>query len=610
MDEPRRHPCALLRQWAVIAVLIILAYAPTFTGDFLLDDHVLVENNPFVRQGHSLGTYLSQEDGILDRNNWDDAFHTGYYRPLINLTYFIDYTLWGMNPAGFRASNLIFHILACCTLYIVLLRSCANPLAALGVSLLFALHPVNTESVSWIASRNNILATFFSLAAFYCHIDPRQNGRLFRQTLAVALFGLAIFCKEFGVMLLPVIFLYNRLRKDPKESPGNELIGYLPFMVVLAVYLWARTSATGSIVSQGAAYSMGWRIAFAPYLIAYHLSLICFPVGLHNFFVTYPEAFWSRELVYGLLVAGLLGALLWTFRRRHLFVFGVLSFLVGLFPILNIIPTASATLVAMRWVYFPFAFLCMALCPLAGKHGGKKTAIVIICAIVASGIYTYRLNRYHWHDEAAFFRNEVLVHRNNLYAGGLAEWYWKNGDRYRAETYFKKGIAAVPQMIETRINYAAMLIETGRSQEALVIIHKALGMTMSRKSRGGLYSNLGMALTRLNRLDEAVAALESAVGYTPDMPDILNNLGTVYGMRGEYEEAAAVLTRGLAKSPDSVGLKRNLAVTHIRAGDHRSAVEILSSIPAAERKRDPSIRALLREARAKSNAGAPSTEHR
>ena len=588
-----------------ISLGVVISYAPTLTGEFLLDDHVLIENNPFVKQGHSVAQYFSQEDGILDREDWDDEFHTGYYRPLINLTYFIDYRLWGMNPAGFRATNLVFHILTCCLLYLMLVRFGTGPLAALGVSLLFALHPANTEAVSWAAARNNILATLFSLSAFLCHTDTSLKGWLPRRILAVCFFALAVFSKEFGIMLLPMLFVYQRIKGHPRATFGHGIVEYLPFLAVLGAYIWARSLVTGSFAPSENAFGLGWRIAMAPYVAAYHLRLVLLPVGLHNFWVTYPKNLWGIESAYGFAMVVMVGLLVWRYRNRRFFVFGVLSFLVGIFPVLNIIPTASATLVAMRWVYFPFAFLCTAFCPLADNAINWKMVVVMVFAIVASGVSTFQLNRNHWHDDAGFFRNEVLLHQNDLYAGALAEIYWKTGDRHAAETYFKKGMAAVPRMMETRINYSAMLIEAGQPRKALDVIEKTLGKTMSRENKGGLYSNQGMALARLNRLEEAVSALERAVGYQPDSPDFLNNLGTVYGMRGEYEKALSVLTRGLSIDPDSVGLKKNLAVTHLRAGNHRAAVDVLESIPDAIRQIDPGLLALHRQALAEPGEGEP-----
>ncbi len=589
----------------IIGLSVVICYFPTFTGEFLLDDHVLIRNNPFIAERQSFQQYLSQEDGILDPNEWEEEFHTGYYRPLINLTYFIDYTIWGMNPVGFRISNLVFHLLACCVLYAILMQFCRNYQAALMLSLLFALHPVQTEAVSWVASRNNILATLFGLAAFACYTASAAGIRYaLLRTLAVLCFLISMFCKEFGVMLLPILFLYNRIQNTQKTTATCEFVGYLPFVAALIAYLLIRTHVTGSLVSPEAGHSLWWRIGFAPYLVSYNLSLLLFPVGLHNFLVVYPSAFWSVESVAGILIGILLSLLMWVFRKDTLVVFGLLSFLVGLFPVLNIIPTASATLIAMRWLYFPFAFLCVALGSLSTRTWGRKAAIVGVGILCILGWQTYQLNRDHWHDEPSFFKNEVERHQNLFYAGALAELHAQQGDFRRAEEYFKKGIDASPRMIETQINYSAMLIETGRFTEALNVIDAVLPLTMSKKNRGGLYSNQGLALARTGRLQEAISALEAALEYSPKGIDIIGNLGTVYGLTGAYEKAVAILKKGIAMDPDAMGLKQNLAATYLRTGAYGLAIDTLESLPADYRQRDPAIAALLETARTKARLGA------
>jgi hypothetical protein len=94
----------------VLGVLVVLAYFPTLTGDFILDDRPLIQNNSYVKAPQTPISYLSQEDGT----------GTGYYRPLINFTYWLDYKIWGMNGAGFRTSNLFYHLLACILFFFVL----------------------------------------------------------------------------------------------------------------------------------------------------------------------------------------------------------------------------------------------------------------------------------------------------------------------------------------------------------------------------------------------------------------------------------------------------------------------------------------------------------
>ena len=157
----------------LLCFLVAAAYMPTLTGEFILDDRPYVEENPYIKQFHSLRSYFSQEDGIVDyfRN-----VHSGYYRPLINLSYTLDYKIWGMKASGFRATNLIFHLLSCLLLYQLLQRFSAGRLVPFAVTLLFGLHPVNTEAVAWVTSRNNILVTLFCLLSFRFYVEAGEAG--------------------------------------------------------------------------------------------------------------------------------------------------------------------------------------------------------------------------------------------------------------------------------------------------------------------------------------------------------------------------------------------------------------------------------------------------
>ena len=103
-------------KYLIIIILITAAYFPTFSGEFILDDNALVKNNPFIKESRSLAEYFSQEDGVVDKRDLGD-YHSGYYRPLIKMTYHIDYKLWGMDAGGFRITNVILHILCCFVLF-------------------------------------------------------------------------------------------------------------------------------------------------------------------------------------------------------------------------------------------------------------------------------------------------------------------------------------------------------------------------------------------------------------------------------------------------------------------------------------------------------------
>jgi protein O-mannosyl-transferase len=424
MKTPKVRMLHRLWPYVLVATLAFLSYLPSLSGEFILDDQPLVKDNLFLRAPQGMGSYFSQEDGVTHVYR-GEKIHTGYYRPLINMTYRLDYLLWGMNARGFRATNLALHILASLALFSLLLRFSGDRAASFLGALLFALHPVNSEAVSWISSRNNILVTLFSLLAVRFHVSAWEEKRRGAFALSTLFLGAALCSKEFGILVLPLLFLYHRL---PGRGAGNtalEAVSYLPLVLVLLLYFWLRSGAVGVFLSP-AAGSAGVleRICYAPYLLLLNAVLFLFPHGLHSFIVGYPDGLFTWQALAGFVFLFLCLLLLWKCRRRGMPAFGVAGFILTLVPVLNIIPTSSVSLVSMRWLYLPAAFLVFALTDavslLLRKNRLVTTALCLAAAAYLGG-YTWTLNAHFWHDETGFFRQEVLRFGNLHYAGGLAE---------------------------------------------------------------------------------------------------------------------------------------------------------------------------------------------
>jgi hypothetical protein len=225
-----------LLSYSIISLFVAIVYIPTFGGEFILDDNPLIKNNSYIKEAHSFFSYLAQEDGITDATRGAGNYHTNYYRPLINLSYRIDYKIWSMRAPGFRATNLILHLLTSLVLYHLIVLFVNNQKAALLAALLFAVHPVNTESVSWITSRNNILVTLFSLLSFYFYLKARRTIGYLGTLISAVFFMLAVLSKEFALMLLPIMLLYQRLIGETKKSIRKEIFTYLPFILILLIY--------------------------------------------------------------------------------------------------------------------------------------------------------------------------------------------------------------------------------------------------------------------------------------------------------------------------------------------------------------------------------------
>jgi Flp pilus assembly protein TadD/uncharacterized integral membrane protein len=551
----------------------------------MLDDNSLIRNNPYIKKIQPITSYLVQEDGITDSRD-SSIYHTGYYRPLVNVTYWLDYKLWGMSAQGFRTTNLILHVLTCFLLFKVLVFLVNDRQACFLATALFALHPVNTESISLIVSRNNILVTIFSIASFYFYLKGFRNDSYIDKSLAMLFFVAAILSKEFGLMILPVFFLYHRLLSKEKGNVSKELISYLPFLLILIFYFTVRKGVTDSLLTPSDMEHVWSRIYFSPYLILLSLRLIFFPHELHSFALSYPPTIFNWPAIISIVLFLLIGTALWIARKNKLLVFSGLSFLVAIFPVLNIIPTASISLVAMRWLYFPFVFISVS------AAWGIQKAIVrrkmlttsLVCVFMCYlGVYSYILNKSLWHDEDSFFTQEVKGFNNYLYAGGFAESLFDKRNYQEAEKYFRIAIKNYPHQAKSYINYSAMLIETGRMNEALLFLNNAKPLTMIHSERGEWFNNLGMLDFKLGKREEAIRNFKEAVFFNPNEPLFWANLGGAYGSKGDYESSLIALKKGLEIGPDSLTIKKNLAVTYIRMREYEKAIFVLEGISPKER---------------------------
>lgn len=585
--------------YLVLCLLVTLVYFPTFTGEFILDDKPLIKNNPYIKKTHPIASYFTQEDGILDKRG-SGGYHSGYYRPLINISYWLDFKMWDMHAPGFRTTNLLLHLLSSFSLFLVITILVRDKMAAFLATLLFALHPVNTESVSWVAARNNILATLFALSSLYFFVKMMKLNGFSPLVLSAVLFMFAIFSKEFGLMILPVFFLYQILFSHKRGDFFKEMSVYLPFIFIFLFYFLLRRLVTGSLLTPSDIENLGTRIYFAPYLIALNLKVIFFPFGLHSFMIQYPDSYFGWEAFAGFSCLALLILFMWRERKEKVVLFALLSFFISLFPVLNIVPTSAVTLSSMRWLYFPLTFLLLALSRYIQKFIKMNRFLTLTtCGVVLIylGAYSFILNKELWHDEESFFKQEVLRFNNNFYAGGLAENLLNKKYYPEADRYFRVAIENYPRDANNYINYSALLNETGRPADALVYLNRAKPLRMTHEELGKWFNNEGMSYFNLKKMEESLKSFRKGVIFSPNKPQFWANLGGAYGSMGEYKKSVDALKRGLKIATESIQLRENLAVTYIRMKEYEEAIIALEAIPDEIRGKNRRVERLLREAR-------------
>jgi tetratricopeptide (TPR) repeat protein len=245
-----------------------------------------------------------------------------------------------------------------------------------------------------------------------------------------------------------------------------------------------------------------------------------------------------------------------------------------------------------------FIFLGLSYIIQRGFYQKKIIIKAVLCiAICYFGIYSYTLNKYHWHDEKSFITQEVLHFNNTIHAGGFAECLFNQGKLAEAEKYYKLAINKYPYQAYNYINYSALLITNGKYNDAIFQLNQAKDLVMTHHEQGEWYNNMGSALLGLGDTIEALKHLNKAVILASDEAIFWANLGGAYGMIGDYKNSIDALKKGIDISPDNIQMRINLAMTYINLKDYQNAVFTLEKIPEKERLGNINVLRLLEMAR-------------
>lgn len=495
------------RSDAAIAALLVVAtfavYAGALHGGFLLnwDDGLYVVNNP-AAHGFS---WPHVRDAF-------SQFYVGNYAPVQILSYMLDYTLWGENPAGYLFANVLIHAVNGVLFYGLCVRLTGRRSVGAIASLLFLLHPVQVESVAWISQRKNVLAMLFFLASLLGYLRWRQGrpGRTWWYAASCLLYALALLSKSVAVVLPVVLLLYDFCFLD-RERRRGWLIDKVPYLVLTAAVVAVTLKSQGEVISEGTAlFATSSRLGkFYTMLtvLARYLALLFRPTGLSAIYQV-PVRFrldgavaWSGVLA-ACLVA--LGGYLFI-RRRELF-FWYALFFVGLLPVSQIVNIV--TLMNDRYLYFPMlgaaGFFACALHP---ALAAKKRPV----AAVAAGILCLVFIPLPW----------LSARRTAVWGSDLALW--------------SDVVAKSPDATLAWLGLGMSSYDAGRKDEALRAYRRALDIDPNYQFA---LNNLGALLDEMGRPDAAHPHLVRLVQLFPDYFEGHLNLARNYYLLGQFKAAA------------------------------------------------------------------------
>jgi tetratricopeptide (TPR) repeat protein len=520
-----------------LAVITFMVYARTLSLDFTkLDDSIfIVENARYNADAKNIG--VSFQRGLF--NPTKDA----YYRPLFLVDFILESRLFGISPAGYHFTNLLFHIFSVILLFLFLKRIKIPPLDAFLLSLLFSVHPVLTQAVAWIPGRNDMLLMIFFLSAFILllkYLEKPSPGIL---AIHFLLLLAALFTKETAI-IIPVII-------------GGFALLYLKCgwkKLVIPAISWIAAFLTWILVRSTATLEKTW-ISPAEMLragidrlevITQYLGKIFFPVNL----TVFPMAE-DISLVWGFLALGSLAALVIYSKSytKPLTYLGLFWFIIFLIPVL-IVPKSLNDQVFEHRLYLPIIGILLMLSqtiPFTGTLKPQvKLGIVSIIALVFAIQSIYRTA--YFNDAITFWTHAVNGSPHSAYAKTLLGT--KTEDPAAQEKLFRDARAIDPNLKNLNYYLAKVLFDNKQSDSAEYYLRKEI----SHNEIPDAYFLLAQIAFTKNSLDSAATYLEKVIELNPFDPQANNNLALLYFQQGQKDKSKQVIQamqqRGMAVGND------------------------------------------------------------
>ena len=542
----------------LIAVAAAAAYHGSFSGPFVFDDIDAVIRNPTIRHLWPPGPVLSPP-----------ADSTVGGRPLLNLSLAVNYALGGLGVGGYHAVNLAIHILAGLTLFGIARRALARVAPALVIALLWTLHPLQTESVTYVSQRAELLAGLLCLTTLYCLVRataPPRSGtappaaaRWLVLGVAACLLGMA--AKETMATAPLAVLLYDRAFvagsfaeawRRRRWFYAGLAATWLPLAALVATAGWSRGGSAGFGVGvTSGTYALTQLKAVVLYLrLALWPDALSFDYGMG--LVTGVRSVALQGAVIAVLIAAAAAALV----RRPALGFPAVWFFLTLAPSSSIIPVATQTMAEHR-MYLPLAgvaaLAAFALFRFAGR-AALPAGLALACAL---GLLTERRNAVYrtaeslWADTVAACPGNPRAHNN------LGFLLLHEGRTAEAAEHFGTALRLYPDYADAHFNLGNAFLQTGRNAEAAGQFEETLRL---HPDYADACVGLDVALTGLGRPAEAMAWLERAARLAPDRPDIRFNLGRALMAEGRNTEAAAQFEEALRLFPDDAETRNNLGI--------------------------------------------------
>ncbi len=555
-----------------LPILILLGLAPavyanTLLNGFVVDDDHQVVDNPWVTSPGHLPEIISS--GV-----WEfESRVSSYYRPLMHVLYRVTYVVFGLKPWAFHLVNILLHAAVTALVFLLARRLWGEDSAPTPwflappflAALIYAVHPIHTESVAWIAGVTDVSFAFFYLLALYLYACAGSGWGL-PYALSLVSFLLAMLCKEPAATLPFILLAYEFLFPCGARSWRRIGLRLAPFGVALLAYAGVRAWALGGLapMTQSApvgpfAYTLDVLLLFSRYVL-----MLIFPVSL-NFWHIFrpPTSVFSGEVAAAALITGLFSAMVFLMRSYRQVLFASALTVVPLLPAFYVsgLTQGIENAFAERYLYLPSAgFVLLVAATVDWLLRRSPTVAPIVAVGLAALVGSFSIGTVErnivwrdayslWSDAARKSPASAIVRLNH----GYALLSRQRLDEGRNE--IGEALRLNPGLLDDMLAKGVFYSQKGLTKKAILEFHFILA---AKPDFAPAHYNLGVLYESLGRIDQAIREYEATVAIQPDFADAHNNLGIAYAERGLTDKAVAHLEAAVRLSPSNPEFAANL----------------------------------------------------
>lgn len=533
--------------------------------------------------------------------NWDDAeftidnrdiqsfdikaffsnFYLGNYPPITMVSFAIDYAIGKTNPSVYHFTNILLHAFNTCLVFVFFNRLQNNKNIAFFTALIFAIHPMQTESVSWISERKNVLCAFFyflSLIAYINYLTHTSRRSYFFVLIAAIL---ALFSKGMAVSLPISLLAIDIWTKRPLTK--KIIIEKIPFFILSLVfgYLAVKAQATSGFLKTDLSYGFIQKILFSGEAFILYLLKLVIPIKLSALY-PYPTEFNLLQII-GLFALGsaIIGLFVFTKRKNHLLAGAILFFLGNIIFVLQFV-AFGAVLMADHYVYIACLGVIYPLLVFLFTFLKQQRAAIVASSIICVFLGAYTVSRnLVWKNNLNFWSDIVKKYPSSHVAlNSLGAEYMLMGKHKEALGYINKAIYLSPTFYKAHYNSGLVYAREGNYAEALKSFNAAIRLNNYTKAivaRGNIYFELkeypkamtdanyvisreprnakayfllGNCFHDINDLEKAIYNYDKAIALKNNDPSIFLSRGIAYGKAQQFDKCLKDLDEATRISPN------------------------------------------------------------